>query len=122
MKEEIYKKKHDLLIYIIFFLILILIGVFCNMSAVLSNNGRMPVQSGNNNYQTDKHFGFTHPEEVNKYPLADIFYFSLNEMYYSIGDVMIISSFIIMIFILSYYVNIDIKYRYYKKWKKKNKF
>ena len=77
----------------IFGLLLTDYGANLNLRALVKNGGRMPVQTGFT-YESDTHFGFTHPSEVHVYELTDIYH--INGTYYSIGDFLINGGFYII--------------------------
>ena len=77
-------------------LMVVVIGGFINMHAVIQNGGRMPVQNHDNmvlEIDTPTHFTFNQSSEVKAYPLTDKFRWILKrrgEVYiFSLGDVII---------------------------------
>lgn len=73
--------------------VIILAGMSANFHAVVSNGGKMPVQS-RFEYQTLTHFSFQEKDEVNYYLLTDIigldgktflFYISIGDLLMGLG-------------------------------------
>ena len=80
------------------------VGVSLNLQAVISNEGGMPVQGSGQD--TETHFYYTDPSEVNYYYLTDIMKLPVTKdrtLYFSIGDLLMVVSILFMAFTNIYY-------------------
>jgi hypothetical protein len=91
--------------------LIIILGMTGNFIAMQNNQGLMPVLSMYN-YETNEHFSFQNPDEVDKYFFVDRF--KINHTIYSIGDFVMIFGIINMLIFTGFIVS-DI--RRYKKGK-----
>ena len=74
-----------------------IIGMGFNFEAIMSNGGKMPVQT-DFNYETEEHFSFQDKDEVNNYYLTDII--KTGNMTSSIGDWIMWISFLLMFMVV----------------------
>lgn len=83
------------------FTILVFMGTSFNFYAVMDNGGRMPVQATYGS-DTDTHFYFTEPHEVERYYLTDIIFIPSKKYgsMISIGDILIFTGIILMVGVL----------------------
>lgn len=83
------------LLFIIISYFILLIGTSCNFIAIDNNSGKMPVI--NSFVDNEEHIGFFEKEEINNYYFSDIIKISILKRTFSIGDLLIFFSFILMI-------------------------
>lgn len=97
-------------------LLLLVIGGAMNLKAVMNNQGRMPVHTGNY-INTEKHFSFQDFNEIK----SDLFVdrLSLGRLKFSIGDIFLVLGLISFISLQIYIIRLNIKD---KKREKKNEF
>lgn len=79
-------KMQFLMIILLFSLILAIAGAISNIGVIISNGNKMPILSSYE-YETDTHFTFTDPNEINNWKFADIF--PIGDSVYSLGDFLI---------------------------------
>lgn len=87
----------------VFFLFIVVIGAFFNLSAVYNNDCKMPVYNPVSSLNSDRHTEFYNKSDVNYFYFSDIFRLKTDKWiwYFSIGDLFIIAG-ITNIFILTY--------------------
>lgn len=130
MLEIIWKKEGKeikLLFYLLitFTILLSFTGGIFNLYVKSENGGRMPVITDDLNISTVRHFSVPSQNisSVNFYYLSDLFYFS--DVYFSVGDVMILFGFfsgiIINIFLEISYIQYKLNQWKQKKQKKQKK-
>jgi len=73
--------------------VIILIGATLNFHAVISNGGRMPIESPHY-LETETHFTFQDKDDIKNYYLTDII--NIKNLYISIGDLMLGVSLVLM--------------------------
>ncbi len=108
MNLEYEIKQLNYTIYMIFGMMFVLTGGLMNHQVVISNDGRMPVKA---DYflDTDHHFGYSEPSEINYYLLSDKYSFEIKKgtIYLSIGDFFVF--FGLYILLRNYYLSIKFK-------------
>jgi len=82
-------KQTKALFNLVFFLFLTMFGAMCNMMAVTTNHGRMPVYTSIA-YSTKTHYSFDDPNEVNSFYLTDIIKLPFTRRFFSLGDVLVL--------------------------------
>lgn len=90
-----------LFMFMFFFFVTAIMGGFFNLAVITFNGGRMPVFTSNN-IDTGTHFSFQNFDDVNYPFLADIL--SLNFIIFSVGDFLIVVSFIGMVYVSAGYI------------------
>jgi hypothetical protein len=99
MKNEenfLLKKQIKNLSLFIFILNFFIIGVCMNFLVVTGNGGKMPVLFHEFEFEHDRHFSFTDCDDVSYCYLSDIF--QISDIMFSIGDLFIIFSLILLIY------------------------
>ena len=125
MKKQPKKIIEKLSIFLIVYLFLSIFGAFLNTLVVKSNGNKMPVYTKYIVERSD-HFDFQNKNKVNFFYLSDIFEFNYKYksdsyfMWFSIGDVMVVSS-VILAFYLLFWFLIE-KTKNYKKSRKVKTF
>lgn len=89
------KINMNLFLWFCLMFIIVIIGSVMNTTVILENNCRMPVYFSEYPINSSEHFSFQNPDEVNYHYLVDMF--KLFNRIYSIGDLVMIGGFFLMI-------------------------
>lgn len=127
LEEEVTDLKKQLIIkekklnferlFLTVFFVMLFTGGILNTLPLIHNGGRMPVYTSILFEDDSRHFRFENKEEVKYWALSDIFYMDLRKynLWFSIGDVIIILGGIYAIIIAIYYTKEVIKNKKNKK-------
>lgn len=88
--------------------VLVLLGAGCNLLALATNDGKMPVLSGDSFCWDSKHICYTSFEQVNHWYLTDGIVF-FDRIFMSIGDILITIGFCFQLYLLGF-----LTYHFYK--------
>lgn len=107
VKDIKIKKKFEIVIFLIFiFLCLMIAGINFNIIVIKNNGGRMPFYSEWENYSSVTHFSFnSFDKNIKYYYLSDIFFIKIADnpgYHYSAGD------FFIYIGLYGFFINLII--------------
>ena len=69
-----------------------------NIVVMASNGGRMPVKFITSGLEIDRHFTYNNVTSISLWWLTDIL--KINDAIYSIGDIVILSGYVILAFVL----------------------
>lgn len=100
-----WKKDYKFWRSLLIIFILFSLGILFNGMAVKLNDCRMPVYKGNVNSYC--HFSFQENSEINAFYFSDIFSVSVKDgvLFFSIGDVVLVLSLLILIsYLIGYFV------------------
>lgn len=115
VKMNLLQKKLQITLNVVLFVLLInfvLIGALFNSLVLITNNGKMPVQT-EGYFVTDTHFSFQDMNEVNNYYFTDIF--KIGKYIYSLGDIVMQTFFALLVGFGIYIIVLSNKYLVYKK-------
>jgi hypothetical protein len=105
--------RESLLVWILFFMMMVMIGCTFNFYVIVGNGGKMPVQSFYK-FETDSHFSFVEGDEVNYFYLTDII--PLGKSIWSIGDfIMLFGTGCFFLLGLIYIINLKLEEIKFKK-------
>lgn len=94
---------------------LITTGMLCQFIVVSENGGKMPVYHGG---ETDRHFGYDDPNDVNYFWLSDIFPFQ--NYAFSLGDAILVCG-LCLLFVCAFYHCVNLHDKGKAKKKKREK-
>lgn len=102
MKKRNYKKLYDVMEITFFLQAVLIVGLVMNFLVIQTNGGLMPVYNYPYDIHTDKHMSFDDWESVN-YPIFSD-WIEFRNKWYSPGDIIMISSLLLIAILQSYKV------------------
>lgn len=84
------------ILIIVSLMLSIFIGGAVNLTAIMTNDGRMPVYTKDLYINDSNYFSYDDPNEVKMHIYTDKF--RVGNIFFSIGDIIIVSSFIVILF------------------------